>query len=379
MATIRSEPLTYDRWSPHSYFRDLIVRDTNRGALERLDRHAVEMRTIRKEQDDRAWRSMRAGDFEYRVEPNRTDGEGGYLAPPAWLINLFATAKRPGRVLASLIPNSFALPGGISSVNLPILTSGTTAAPVADTAGVPDQDITDTAGSSTVVTIAGQADVPIQMLEQSPAGASLDWVIFTDLTDSSDSDLETQLLAGAGSTFNQITGVANVSGITSVTYTDASPSGGEMYPVLGKTAAQLADARQRPPEVFLMRSARWAWLMTQEDTQGLPFGIFAPDYLGADASTPDPIGGLLGWPTFLDEALPATLGATENEDQAICLRPSDLILFEGVPQTLIAREPLSGSLGVRIQMHTRVAAITSRYPTGIATVGGSGFVVQSGY
>jgi hypothetical protein len=43
------------------------------------------------------------------------------------------------------------------------------------------------------------------------------------------------------------------------------------------------------------------------------------------------------------------------------------------------REPLSGSLGARIQMHTRVAAITNRYPSSIGTVTGTGLAVQSGW
>jgi hypothetical protein len=55
------------------------------------------------------------------------------------------------------------------------------------------------------------------------------------------------------------------------------------------------------------------------------------------------------------------------------------MLFEGQPVTNVYREPLSGNLGARIQMHKRVAAITNRYSSGIATVGGSGFTVQEGY
>ena len=100
-----------------------------------------------------------------------------------------------------------------------------------------------------------------------------------------------------------------MTGITNVTYTDASPTGGEMYPYLAKTAAQLADARQLPPQCWLARTARWMWLLSSEDTAGLPFGVSALDYLGSDDETPDPIGGLLGLPLFLDEAIPATLGA----------------------------------------------------------------------
>ena len=349
------------------------------GASDRLRRHAEEMRVLNREREERAWRGIRSGELEYRVEPNRTDGEGGYFTVPAWLNQYFATAKRPARMLGSLIPATFELPSGISSVNLPIVSTGTDVQPVADIAGVPTADITDTAGSSTVVTLSGQVDTSLQALEQSPAGAPLDWALFKDMTEAADADLETQLLTGLGTSYNQLLGVTNVSGITSVTYTDGSPTGGEMYPTLGKTAAQLADARFLPPEAWLMRTARWMWLLTSEDTSGLPFGVFGPGYLGSDDQTPDPIGGLLGLPVFLDEAIPATLGTAANQDEIICLRPSDLVLLEGQPQTNIYREPLSGNLGVRIQMHVRVAAITNRYAPGIAVLGGSGFVVQSGF
>jgi HK97 family phage major capsid protein len=369
--------LVYTPLGRHSYYRDLIVAEHQRvGETEargRLERHGEQMDLVRAARESRV---SYAG-FEFRVTPDRTDGHGGYFAPPLWLNELFATANRPGRVLAGLMAR-FPLPPGVSSVNVPLLSTGSAVQPAVDDAAVVDRDITDSEASSQVVPFGGQADVALQLLEQSPVGAHLDWALFLDLSEGYDYDLEQQLLTGTGEGVS-LTGVTKVSGVTAVTYTDASPSGKAMWPMLAKTAAQVGDARLRPPECWLMRTARWAWLNGAEDTAERPFGLSTQIYLGSDDDTPDPIGGLMGWPVFLNDAIPATQGTGANQDQVICQRPRDLILLEGEPQTLVSREPLSGSLGVRLQMHCNAAALTSRRPGGIGVLSGSGMTVGAGY
>lgn len=370
-----SSELVYSPFGQHSYYRDFIEEARGRAtvaAMERLNRHAEQMDSIAKR------RTFRDSGLEFRVTPDRTDGYGGYLSPPAWLNQLFATANRPGRVLAGLMPR-FDLPVGASSVNLPLINTGTVNQPAQDDSAVPAQDITDQPGSSNVAPLAGQADVALQLLEQSPQGAHLDWVIFQDLGEAYDFDLEQQLLYGDGLGLSHLMGVTNVNGIISVPYTDSTPTGSEMWVPLGKVPAQIGDARLRPPECWLMRTARWFWLQGSEDTATRPFGLSTAFYLGSDDNTPDPIGGMMGLPVFLNDAIPANLGTAANQDEIICLRPRDMILLEGQPQTLVAREPLSGSLGVRLQMHCNVAAITDRRPAGTGVLSGTGLVVQSGY
>jgi hypothetical protein len=373
---VRSEPLTYRQDVDHSYFRDLLFPERTAGAEDRQCRHAQEMEAVWRDRDKDTRRRLDASGVEYRVEPNRTSN----FAPPLWLVDLFSTAKRPGRVLADLIPNRFELPAGCSSVNLPVLTTGTTVQADVDGSSVPSSDIVDALGSSVVTTLVGSADVPLQMLEQSPPSASIDWAMLTDLSEACDSQLEQQLLYGGGSAATQLVGITTLSGAISVTYTDASPTGSAMWPYLGKASAQLADARRHPPECILMRHARWQWLSTAEDLENRPFGLPTPWYFGVGPSTPDPRGGLNGLPVFDDEAISATLGAGANQDQIVILRPSDLILLEGPPVANVFREALSGSLGARIQLHARVAAVTNRYGgSGVAVVGGSGFAVASGF
>ncbi len=370
-----SSEWVYPAVGPASYFRDMLLGGP--AAEQRLTRHREQMELVRREREQRARRVMSVMGAEYRVEPDRTPGYGGYFAPPVWLNQFFATANRPGRVLAGLIPR-FPLPRGCQSINIPILTTGTIDGPDTDDYPVPSQGITDSSTTSAAAPFAGKANVSLQLLEQSPPGAYLDWALFLDLAESYDAQLETALLLSVDGTPNSLAGVTTVTGTNTVTYTSASPTGGAMYPYLGSLAAQIGDNRLKPPECYLMRTARWAWLMTQESTANLPFGLNTPFYLGSDDQTPDPIGAILGWPVFLNDALPATLGAGANQDQVICLRPRDLLLLESEPQTMINRERLSGSLGVGIEMHGYAAALTGRRPAGISVLSGTGLVVQTG-
>jgi hypothetical protein len=88
-----------------------------------------------------------AAGLELRVNPNRTDGQGGYFSPPLWLIDHFAGAPRVERTLSALIPN-LPLPRGVSEVKLPRMTTGTHVFPIADGAAVPSRDIVDAAPRS---------------------------------------------------------------------------------------------------------------------------------------------------------------------------------------------------------------------------------------
>jgi hypothetical protein len=90
---VRSEPLTYERESRNSYLRDLANANAPGEAgsrdpaiTDRLQRHAVEMRTI----------------AETRADMTRTDGAGGEFVPPLWLVDQYLPLARAGRVFADL-------------------------------------------------------------------------------------------------------------------------------------------------------------------------------------------------------------------------------------------------------------------------------------
>lgn len=372
---VKRSPMTYERDGRASYFRDL-TQDQNPEARERLVRHAREVAV----EMERRQTTLPAG-FEARVDPNRTDGQGGYFSPPLWLIEQFATAKRPGRVLSDLIKEAggwFPLPAGVSSINLPRLTTGAAVNNEADLQGDDDQDAVDTFATSALVTVSGHADVAMQLLEQSPSTAALDWAIWTDMTEAYDADLETQLLSGTGTANSQLVGLTNLSGINSVTYTDASPTLAEMWTYLGQAVSQIGDNRDLPPEVWLMRTARWGWMFSAEDNNARPIVPPKTSPMGPPPAGVPNVTGIGGFPVFLDDAIPANLGTGANQDQIIACRPSDLLLLEGTPITDVSTEVLSGTLEARIRIRNYVAFIGGRYPTGVSVIGGTGFVVQAG-
>lgn len=376
-----SSELVYAPTAKVSYFRDLLAREgkvSSPGCEQRLAHHAEQMVNIAAERQKCAEQRLRLGGFELRVEPGTTDGQGGYFSPPAWLNQLFATANRPRRVLADLM-SSFPLPAGVSQVNLPIIGTGSVVAPTQPGSAVPDQDITDSAGSSMVAPFAGMVDVALQLIDMAPPGAHVDFAIFSDLSEAYDADLETQLISGTG-TGQQLLGVTNVPPSSNlITFTNAAPTGSLLYPYLGQAFAQVSDNRFVAPQCWLMRGARWAWIKTSEDSATLPFDISSPTYLGSTDDTPDPIGGIVGLPVFLEEAISNTQGAAGNQDVIIALRPTDLILLEGEPQTMVAHEPGSGTLTARIEMHSYAAAITDRRPAGVSVVSGTGLSKPSGF
>lgn len=359
--SITHEPLTYRQDVRDSYFRDVAYAARHDAAAQaRLDRHAAEMRTVLAAREASARAVAATQGLELRVNPDRVDGQGGYASGPLWLMDFAATAPRPGRALAELMP-SFTLPAGVSEVSLPRLSTGTQVGVTADGAPVPGRDIVDAAVTSPVVTLSGQSDVALQLLEQSPGGAFLDAIIFRDLAADYDLKLEQQLVNGTGAG-GQLLGLLNVpagAGLANaITYTDASPTALEMVPYIGQAAAQVGNARGLGPEAWLLRTSRRAWLNA--------------------AAWPSP-GHSFGYPPVETNAIPATLGAGGNQDAIVACRPSDMLLLESVPRFRVEFESLSGTLQARLQMLGYAAAFPARRPTGIATVTGTGMAVQSGW
>ncbi len=377
------EPLTYERHTPHrSYVKDLVVSQyrQDRAATDRLARHAVEMRVERDRFDRRAATRLSESGFETRV--NQTGGISDF-AVPLWLNQYFATAPRPRRVLGAMIPH-FDLPTGAHSINLPRVTGGDDAGTTQELASSGTTGLTDAAVTGPVVTIAGTQDVALQLLEQSPAGAHLDWAIFKDLTESYDHQLEKGLLFGSG-VGESITGLVKVSGITTITdnTVPGSTAGGVLWTDIAQLVAQTATARGVAPEVLLMRTGRWTWLGQQGDTQGRPFITPGdmPDEDGsyAEAAKIQPVGSAFVPKVWVDDAIPNTYGAPANQDFIVACRPSDLMLLEGQPKTMVGMEVLSGTLSARLQLRMPVAALTGRYPTGTGLLTGTFLIYPTGY
>lgn len=408
-----SEPTVYGRGLRHSYWLDLARAQLDQGdgdggvqsARERLRRHAVELdvdlpkreakRMARArgdlEQLDRDERHYQRGleslferspVKEQRVNPNRTDGQGGYFVPPLWLIDEYIDVARFGSPIANSVRN-MVLPPGTDSINVPKVATGTaTGVQTADAAAVTSTDLTDTFVNAPVRTIAGQQDIAIQLLDQSPI--SFDEIVFADLLADYAVRKELQVINGSGSS-GQVKGLLNVSSINAITYTDSDPTLPEMWVPWIKSISQIFSNRKMAATATFTLPAIWYWACSQLDTTNRPLiipeqmGPYNPMALQTGEAAEGPVGRLtVGTPVILAGNMPTTLGGG-TETRTITLRTPDIYLWEGGMRTRILTEVLSGTLQVRCQVYNYLALMSERRPQSISVISGTGMIPTSGF
>jgi HK97 family phage major capsid protein len=290
------------------------------------------------------------------------------------------TIIRNGRAAADRC-NVQPLPPGTDNINLPKLATGTTVAvQTADAGSVSSTDFTDTNVSGPVRTIAGQNDVSLQLLEQSPI--NMDEVVFSDLLADYNQKLTVQVLTGSG-TSGQATGLLTISGTNAVTYTDATPTLPELLVPMGQGLSKVATQGKVISDTILMHPSIWYWMTTQLDTAGRPLvdlGNGQNSIAVMDANAVAGVAGSMGTsPIVVDLNLPTNLGAGTNESRIIEGRFKEALLFEGAPRMRVMQEVLSGTLQVRIQLYNYFALIADRRPAAFSIIGGTGMIVPSGY
>jgi hypothetical protein len=410
---VTAEPMTYrsDNAAKISYFRDLACAqvpaiasrlDDPTAANERLQRHAKEMsvelpkREAARErraqaQADSAEREFRGSvggldrrglnesPFERRVNPSRLDGQGGYFVPPLWLVDEYIPALRAGRVAANLC-RQMTLPDGTDSINLPKIATGTTTAVQQDLGAVSSTDLTDTFVNAGVKTIAGQQDVALQLIEQSP-GQIFDMAVMQDLMADYNQRLDLQVVRGTGAS-GQVQGIypASWTGTQSLTWTSASPVGNGFNMLAAAMASKVSYNRFDLTNFnYLLHGRRWFWFASALDggTTGRP--LVNPDVTGYNVSATNadqvPAQGRAGqFPfgpsVYIDPNVPTDAGGIQ--DVAIAAKWDDLWLFEGAPRFRVLPEVLSGTLEVRFQLYNYVAFLV-RYGQSIAIATGTGF------
>lgn len=430
---VTKEPLTYERGNGNSYFKDLAIFQLpgarshlgDTGSNERLEKHATEMRVEYPkiiEQRDREARSaidraehettrelagplgIRArgvednpfigSPIEQRVNPNRLDGQGGFFVPPLWLPE-FIKALRAGRTTADLC-RQMPLPTGTDSINLPKIKEPTEVAPqTQDAAPVASKDWTDTSVQANVKTLAGQSDVAIQLLEQSPY--HLDEVIMEDLIADLNRKVDREVIAAPGTN----TGALNaglIKGLypssnwesNTLTWTEGTPLPQAFNQAAGAAISQIASTRFSTQNVHVVvHPRRWYWFATGLDgasgTAGRPmvsvdgFGPYNAEALYAGLA--NPAEGLVAklpygpHNIYIDANIPTkdssgTPGAGAA-DIILAAKFDDAWLFEGDLRTRALSEVLSGTLEIRFQVFEYYAFLV-RYGQSIAQVTGTG-------
>ena len=407
-AIVISEPMTYNA-NPfgHSYFRDLGtvaaggLDQSKRGdgelAMARIAQHDKEVRIEAQRNPELARRlsEIRAtpASLEQRINPNTSYGSGGEFVPPLWLVGNYVPMVRPGRVFANRVTN-LPLPPGIDLINIPKVTLGSLMAiQTQNAAAVATQDIKTSTVSAAVNTIAGQEDISLQLLEQSPI--SMDQVIWDDLSRDYDQRLDLQVILGSG-TSGQHLGVLNVPGATNNTsilfanYINASSpvffdgtTAGSQYRSIVNGVNQIETLRFAPPTAIWAHPRRvnsWAYAA---DGQNRPLFIpakygqyntvgtyeVAPQFQGI-------AGELFGLPVVKDANMSTTMNGNAvfggTNDAALVVKEDDLLLWEGTARMRALPEILSGTLQIRYQMYNYSAFMPNRFPVSLSILTGAG-------
>lgn len=346
-AVVRREERTYEEHKRDSFFFDLwhATQQNNQRAWDRLNRHQHEL------------------DVERRTNPNSTAGTGGEFDVPLWAIDKFKTQARAGRVIGDLCTN-LVLPPGYESVHVPKMTTGAdvTTQPADASVDVSvDQVTADAGGSNNVVTISGHVDASLQLFEQTPP-PGYDGIVYKDLSLAYNQRLETQMLAGSGIN-GQLTGIKNVSGITSVdgsgTSATVDTASTTLWGLIGQAYAGVGNTRELPPEVVVMAPRRWAAVAAAEDSSKRP--IFTPGHAHVNETVAtaggQAVGEILGLPVYVSGGIIGTTKTTA--DYILVMRVGDMLLYESVPKFTVNPDVLSGTMQIRLQLHRYVAFLNT--------------------
>jgi len=252
------------------------------------------------------------------------------------------------------------------------------------------------------MTIAGQQDAALQLLDQSPL--NLDQILFPDLMADYAMQLSAQLMIGSGSN-GQLTGLFSAG--TLGTSTGASTTGyvvndaadawtaaagtANFYQSAGKLLSNIARTRFRPVTAVISNPAVWYAYSTAVDGNLRPLvGVEQQgawfNAAGMQAGGPPvdgPTGHILASSWITDPNIPLTFGGTvapyigliSNGNTAavagsggspdftplIAAVWDDLYLWEGELRSRVLSEVLSGTLQVRFQVYGYCADMPNRY------------------
>lgn len=378
-----NEPLTYDpKNQSRSFFGDLYraQRYHDTAALDRLQRNTRET-LVEAEK-----RGITFRDAEGRALSSASTAGGDFL-PPLYFGELYAEFKRARRVTANLVRN-IPLPPTGNTITIPRMTGGaTTAAQTADNQNLATQDAVTATLSVPVCTVAGYADLSRQIVERSEPG--LDELILQDLYRSYNATVNTYVVNGSGAS-GQPQGLLGLAGTNGITFTSSSPTVPLLYPKVLDAIRQVTEAIFEPTVGLIMTARRWAWILASVDGQSRPLAL--PNQLSpfnsmglkndANASFLEnmvPAGWFAGYPVYIDETIPKTLGTGTNEDRIIAGAFGEDILWEDSagPRTFTFEGILSQTAGIRVEVFGYMAFTGGRYPKANSIISGTGLAAPT--
>jgi HK97 family phage major capsid protein len=357
---VTNEPLTYSEHNRSvSFFQDLYNMQYNNDidASDRIRRHKQEM------------------DVELR---DGTTANYAGLVVPQYLTQLAAELARAGRPFADQC-TSLQLPDEGMSINVSRVTTGSSAAAqAAENNAVSETDIDDTLLTVDVRTIASGQQISRQAIDR---GTGIDALIAADMMGAVATVLEDQVLNGSGSSGNML-GLSNISGINSVTYTDGSPTGAELYKKIVDGIQQINSNRFAGADLIVMHPRRLAFLQSETDGNGRPL-VVPTQNVPQNAMGTGPVAGygvtgasVAGLPVVTSGKISTAAGSGGNEDVIFIVRRADMLLFEDNTQPVMVRMDQTAGLNLTVTLvaYQYACFIGGRYPASISMLSGTGLV-----
>jgi HK97 family phage major capsid protein len=362
----------YYEGGPHSWFQDrVLVRE----AEERADAAAMDpglrgielgaarlpqpgeptVEQARQRLDDlRSAQKLNIGYEQRDLSTSDAPGGGAFVpaGAPIFVAEAFGDAARLEASLAREMVQRPLPPYGKTVESARIESGAAVAIQASENSSVQETDLDVAVVSAPIGLIAGQNDVSRQLFERSVLG--IDDVLARDLGRALAIEMDRQLVSGSGLS-GQLKGLASVSGIVSVSYTDASPTPAELVSKIWSAFEQLSGASgfgvSDPSRYLLvMHPRRFAWLANGFST---------------------PIRELLPFRIVISAAVRSTLGAGTNEDEIFLLVKDQAIAYLGEPSISVYPEIGSAAMTIRVQAR-QYGSLLVRVPNAIARVSGSG-------
>ena len=315
-------------------------------------------------------REERAERGEVLARAAGTGAFTGYVIPQ-YLVELNAAAATAARPFADIC-SKHTLPETGMTVSLSRITTGTSVDDQAtENNPVSETDIDDTLVTAPVRTAAGSQSVSRQAVQR---GLLVEDVTLADLIKKYHTNMDGRLLNAA--TY----GLTNVAG--TVAYTDASPTGAELYPkILGAmSAAEGIFLNAAEVDYAVMHPRRWRWLSSQMTTSWpLISGGGVPVQAGAvtlGVGYDKGVRGYLpdGTKVVTDANIAINKGAGTNEDEVYTVASSECHLWEDPAAPLFIRAEQIKKLTIDLVVYGFYAFMLDRYGASHQKIAGTGLI-----
>jgi len=334
-----------------SFYRDLVYRNRDDAAAERLRRHQAQTRDM-----------------------STADTAGGEFVPPIYLGQLYEEVRRNRRVVVNALPK-LPLPPVGDTISIPAFTSGGSVAAQQEANSVSETDLVSATTSVSVRTYAGQIDVSRQLLDRAEAGGNMmDTLIFRELTNAYDASLEADVINGTAAAYKHV-GLLQTTNKASVTYTAGTATAAGTFAKIVSAIATVTANFKEAPTAIIMHPRRAAFLAGDLGTSVSLFQVGdLTQAVGTQAA--GLVGTISGLPVYVTPAMPTNLGTGTDEDRIIVANLEALPFMEGPLQTRVHESVLSETLEVRLQVFAYSAFAWKRYDVSgaspIAVISGTG-------